>query len=210
MDLPLLWDVSYGMYVVGVNDGEKATGCIVNTIVQITSENPVFAISLHKNNYTTKTLMKTKKACISILSENFPGEYIGTLGFQSGENIDKFSDIPHFTAYGMPVPTIGICGYFTADLVSYHEMETHIVAFVKVNDLVKFSDEPPMTYKYYHQVIKGRAPKNAPTFIEADLSENKDEEKYVCKICGYIHEGPLPDNFICPICSMGKDKFNKI
>ncbi len=209
MDLSLLWDISYGMYVVGVNDGEKPTGCIVNTIVQITSENPVFAISLHKDNYTTKTLMKTGKVCVSILSEKFPGEYIGYLGFQSGENKDKFSNVPHFTAYGMPVPSEGICGYFTADLVSSVDMDTHIVAFVRLCEAVKFSDEIPMTYKYYHEVIKGRAPKNAPTFVE-EANEKSEQEKYVCSVCGYVHEGPLPDDFTCPICSVGKDKFEKM
>jgi rubrerythrin len=35
------------------------------------------------------------------------------------------------------------------------------------------------------------------------------EEKWVCTLCGYVHEGPLPDDFICPICGAGADVFVK-
>jgi len=26
------------------------------------------------------------------------------------------------------------------------------------------------------------------------------EEMWICPACVYIHNGPLPDNFICPMC----------
>lgn len=25
-------------------------------------------------------------------------------------------------------------------------------------------------------------------------------ERWRCPVCGYIHEGPLPDDFVCPKC----------
>ena len=31
--------------------------------------------------------------------------------------------------------------------------------------------------------------------------------KYRCTVCSYVYEGDLPDDFICPICSVGADKF---
>jgi rubrerythrin len=33
--------------------------------------------------------------------------------------------------------------------------------------------------------------------------------KYVCKVCGYIHEGDAPPDE-CPICKVGSDKFEEI
>jgi len=34
-------------------------------------------------------------------------------------------------------------------------------------------------------------------------------KKWVCAICGYIHEGPeAPD--VCPVCKAGKEKFNEV
>jgi len=34
------------------------------------------------------------------------------------------------------------------------------------------------------------------------------KEIYVCPVCGYTHEGKLPDK--CPVCGTPKDKFKKI
>ena len=35
-------------------------------------------------------------------------------------------------------------------------------------------------------------------------------EKWRCKVCGYIHEGPLPADFHCPICHQPASAFEKI
>ncbi|MDR0503860.1 MAG: hydroxylamine reductase [Treponema sp.] len=39
--------------------------------------------------------------------------------------------------------------------------------------------------------------------------------KHVCIICGYVYDGEipfneLPDDYLCPVCGMGKEKFNLI
>ena len=68
-----------------------------------------------------------------------------------------------------------------------------------------------MTYKYYHDVIKGRAPKNAPTYIEEEAK--KGIIQYRCKICGYIYNGDIEKelpNYICPVCKQPKSAFEKI
>ena len=35
-------------------------------------------------------------------------------------------------------------------------------------------------------------------------------EKWKCKVCGYVHEGPLPAGFKCPICKQSAKSFVKI
>ncbi|MCC8076424.1 MAG: rubrerythrin family protein [Clostridiales bacterium] len=35
-------------------------------------------------------------------------------------------------------------------------------------------------------------------------------EKWKCTVCGYIHEGPLPESFRCPLCKVPASKFVKI
>ena len=35
-------------------------------------------------------------------------------------------------------------------------------------------------------------------------------EKWKCSVCGYIHEGPLPADFVCPLCKAPASKFVKI
>ena len=34
--------------------------------------------------------------------------------------------------------------------------------------------------------------------------------KYRCKVCGYIHEGELPEGFVCPVCKQPASSFEKI
>lgn len=34
--------------------------------------------------------------------------------------------------------------------------------------------------------------------------------KYRCTVCGYIYEGEMPDDYVCPMCGVGKDKFELI
>lgn len=34
-------------------------------------------------------------------------------------------------------------------------------------------------------------------------------EKWKCTVCGYVHEGPLPDGFVCPRCKQPASVFEK-
>ena len=52
MDLTVLYNLSYGLYVVGAMEGDRPVGCIINTCFQVTNEDPKVVISLNKNNYT--------------------------------------------------------------------------------------------------------------------------------------------------------------
>ena len=70
MEMSALWKLSYGMYAIGTLDGERPTGCIVNTVIQITSDNPVIAISMNKNNYTHDCIKRTGRFSVSIFSIN--------------------------------------------------------------------------------------------------------------------------------------------
>ena len=40
--------------------------------------------------------------------------------------------------------------------------------------------------------------------------EDTDMVKYRCTICGYIHEGELPEDFVCPLCKQPACVFEKI
>ena len=90
MDIRALMDLSYGMYVISTKYNNKDVGCFVNTVTQITAENPVISVSINKNNYTNEAIRKNKKFAISILSENTNKEVIGKFGFFSSKDTDKF------------------------------------------------------------------------------------------------------------------------
>ena len=45
----------------------------------------------------------------------------------------------------------------------------------------------------------------APIAAEAQAAE---PTRWVCSICGYVYEGEtLPEDYTCPLCGMGADKF---
>ena len=40
--------------------------------------------------------------------------------------------------------------------------------------------------------------------------EPEKKERWKCSVCGYIHEGPLPEDFRCPVCGRPAGVFQKI
>ena len=210
MEKSVLWKLSYGMYAIGTLDGKRPAGCIVNTAIQITSENPVIAISMNKNNFTLSAIEKTRRFTVSILSEQTSQNVIAKLGFTSGRDTDKYAGkVFEWESYdGLPIVKENACGYILAEVIALQEMETHVIILARVQDAKNGTDYAPMTYKYYHDVVKGKAPKNAPTYQAPEEQQNV----WVCSVCGYIYEGDLtqePDSFTCPICKQPKSVFEK-
>ena len=48
------------------------------------------------------------------------------------------------------------------------ETNTHTVFLGEIIDCDTLNQETPMTYAYYHNIIKGKSPKNAPTYQPED------------------------------------------
>ncbi len=216
----ILMDVSYGLYAIGVNDRGKPTGCIVNTVSQVTAQNPILSFSISKDNYTWEVLEREKQFSVSILSEQTDPTVIGKLGFLSGKDTDKFKDVPYELYSGLPLVKSHCCGHLICEVLAVYPAETHRVVLARVCDGVSEPKQVPMTYRYYHEVIKGKAPKNAPTFHQNTILDSKKKEEsamseqvsYICTVCGYVYEGDItkePDDYVCPVCGVGKDLFEK-
>lgn len=210
MDVNVLKNLSYGVYVVSTPNGdEKSTGCIANSLMQITYD--TIAVSINHHNYTNECINKYKKFAISILGVDSDENIIPIFGFQTGQNINKFENIKKVTVDGIDVIENSV-GYIICELVNKMETETHTVFLGKIIDGEMLHNQIPMTYAYYHAVRKGTSPKNAPTYIEEPTTTTQGPA-YKCKICGYVYEGDLtkePDTFVCPVCKKGKDYFVKI
>ncbi len=205
--------LSYGVYVVSTWDNGRPTGCTANSAMQITASPATIAVSINHNNYTNQCISETGKFAISILAEDSEPFIIGNFGFQSGRETDKFSKVKYSVEDHMPVVSDS-CAYIVCEVIDKMETATHTVFLGEVKGAEVFGDRDAMTYAYYHKVIKGKSPKNAPTYIP-DEEENKGEDgevrRFKCEVCGYIYEGgELPADFKCPVCGMGTDKFREI
>ncbi len=156
--------LSYGVYVVSTWDKGRATGCTANSAMQITSEPATIAVSINHDNYTNQCIQDTGKFAISILGENSNPGIIGTFGFKSGKDNNKFDEVKQELRECMPV-VAEACAYIVCEVVDKMETSTHTVFLGKVLDADMLKADDPMTYAYYHNVVKGKSPKNAPTYI---------------------------------------------
>lgn len=260
MDFKVLNNISYGMYVIATRYNDDNFGCFVNTVSQITADNPTIAVSVNKQNYTNEMIRKTKRFSVSILSEKTNPKVIGTFGFFSSKDTDKFADTDFEYMQDLPILTDNMCGNLICELIDIVDVETHDIFVARVLDTKSYEEQlTPMTYKYYHEVVKGKAPKTAPTYrnLENEVttstanndlsgeaestnetttstnneannlepSQNDSEttqdstttefKKYRCTVCGHIYDEAvegvrfcdLPDDWVCPICGVGKELF---
>ncbi len=211
MNNNILRNLSYGVYVISSLDGKRLVGCTANSAMQITSSPATIAISINHDNFTHNCITKTQKFSISILSEDSDPSIIGTFGFSSSRDTDKFQNFSYDMVSDIPVVKDS-CGYIVCKVVDSFETSTHTIFIGEVIDGDVYSKAVPMTYSYYHQVIKGKSPKAAPTYIPEDVTPTT--EQYKCGICGYIYDGDipfadLPDDYVCPICGQPKEVFSK-
>ena len=157
--------LSYGVYVATSWKGEgKPTGCVANSAMQVTSSPATVAISINHDNFTNECIKKSGRFAVNILGENSDPLIIGNFGFKSGRDNDKFTDTPVIKDF-LPIVD-GAIAYITCKVIDTMETETHTVFLGEVIGAEILSDDEPMTYSYYHKVIKGKAPKIAPTYIK--------------------------------------------
>jgi len=230
MDLKTLHKVSYGLYIISSKNDDKINGQIANVLFQITAEPPRVAISINKQNLTHEYIKKSKVFTASILSEKAPMTLIGNFGFKSGKDVDKFKDINYkIGKTNAPIVTDSSIGYIEGKIIDSIECGTHTIFIGDVVNAEILSDDEPMTYEYYHKVKGGVSPKTAPTYMKSiDETVKREEEKmdkYVCKVCGYVYDPEkgdpdngidpgtkfedIPDDWVCPICGVGKEDFEK-
>lgn len=212
MNTNIFRKLSYGVYVVSTWDNGRATGCTANSAMQITSSPATIAVSINHDNYTNQCIENSGKFAISILAEDSEPSIIGTFGFRSGRDTDKFDMVDYSVKDYMPVVNDS-CGYIVCNVIDKMETATHTVFLGEVVGGDTFGDREAMTYAYYHKVVKGKSPKNAPTYLpeQEEVKEEKKLRRFKCEVCGYIYEGEeLPEDYKCPVCGMGVDKFTEI
>lgn len=165
MDKSVLYGLSYGMYVVGASDAGRPVGCIINTCIQITSDEPVLAVSLNKNNYTLSAVKRTRRFGLSVIAERTDRSIIPIFGFQCSRDCDKYAAYGYDSLRGVPLVKGCFAGRLVCEVLHTVDCGTHEVVFARLLDTLPGEpDAHPMTYEYYHKVVKGRAPKNAPTY----------------------------------------------
>lgn len=158
--------LSYGVYVVTTwREGGIPTGCIANSAMQVTSSPATIAVSINHDNVTNECIRNSGRFALNIMGENSSPILIGKFGFRSARDCNKFDGIESEIKDCLPLIK-GTIAYATCEVIDTMEAPTHTVFLGKVIDAqITDNADIPMTYAYYHNVIKGKSPKTAPTYI---------------------------------------------
>lgn len=165
IDHSVFHDLSYGLYIVtSIGDG-RLNGQIVNTLMQVTSNPPKVAVTINKNNFTHELILKSKVFGASILEESTPMTFLGPFGFKSGRDIDKLGKVKSKKGItGCPLINEHALSLLEAKVVHHVDLESHTIFIGNVVSSEILKKGKPITYNYYHNVLKGKSPPNAPTF----------------------------------------------
>jgi len=155
------------MYVVSSKKDDRLNGQIANALMQVTAEPKIIAVCINRQNLTHEFIEESKVFSVSILSTETSMQFIGHFGFKSGRDIDKFKDMNYkIDVTGAPIPLDYAIAYLEAEVINSLDIETHTIFIGRVLNAEVLNENEPMTYKYYHEVKRGKSPKTAPTFLK--------------------------------------------
>jgi len=200
-DTTALHKASYGLYLLSAKNNEQDNACIINTFLQITSNEPVCCIiSVNKQNLTYEMIAKTRKFNLSVLTVETPFELVKRFGYRSGKNTNKLQDFSDFSKSenGLAYLKNFANAFLSFEVFEMVDCDTHTLFVSILTECKTLNDKETITYDYYQKNVKPK-----PQLVNA--------KGYRCNICGYIYKGePLPPEIICPICKHGALDFTKL
>ncbi|MGN1051159.1 MAG: rubredoxin [Acutalibacteraceae bacterium] len=217
MDNDAIFKISYGLYILSAKEEEKNNGCVINTVLQVTSVPNRISVTVNKQNHTHDMIKNTGKFNVSVLTTDTTFDMIKHFGFASGRDVDKFKDVDFAkeSENGIMYITKDTNAYFSCSVVETVDVGTHTIFIADVLDAVTLSDKDSLTYDYYHKYVKNVKP-----------ASSYGKDVWVCKICGYVYDEAkgdpdngipagtkfedLPESYFCPICKHPKSDFEKV
>ncbi len=168
MDAKALYKISYGLYVVGSKIDGKNAGCVVDAFIQSTSAPvPTVILCSIQANQTNAAIKQTGEFTVSVLGTDVDPFVIGNFGFQSGRDVDKWSNVPHKLVDGLPVLEKAIA-FLRCKVTDQKELSTHTAFFCEVIDAWQGEGEP-LIYGEYQKGMKAQTLEAFKAFKEKGL-----------------------------------------
>lgn len=217
MDITALFKLSYGLYIITALKNERGVGCVVNTVTQVTNTPNQLMVAINKQNHTSTALQAGARFAVSVITESAPMDLIGRFGFQTSAQVDKFEGLKTVEFAGVPCPAQGVNALLACQISQVVDVGTHWLYVAEVIDAAVVSEEPSMTYAYYHQVKKGLTPPKASSYQPVEgiaapaYQPPRSTMPWRCSVCGFIYDGEqLPEGFVCPICHQPASVFQRV
>jgi len=199
--------LTYGVFILTSKHKKKASGCVINTCMQISTNPDRIIISLMNSNYTRDIIKDSGVFCVAILDEGCPLELIKHFGYQSGKKVDKFKELTTFDDInGVPCVLSHVCAAISAKVIDSVNLGSHTIFIGKVMDQKLITGDTPMTYSYYQDNVKPKITKSNSESVVGGADSKSDSDKgpivgWRCIICGFVYKYPvLPDDYTCEVC----------
>lgn len=167
MNQQALYKVTYGLFVVSAEAEGKSSGCVVNTLQQVTSKPVRLSVAVNKDNLTCELIQKAGRFAAVTLDQRADLAFIGKFGFRSGRDLEKYGDPSTVRDQaGMPYCWENACARYSCRVIETLDLGTHMMFIGEAEEMEVLSESEPLTYGYYRTVIKGGTPKNAPSYQE--------------------------------------------
>lgn len=175
VDSTVMFKQTYGLYIVSSTLKESAgnepfsAGCIINTATQVTSNPIQITIACNNENETCKVIKQTGRFALSILDQTADMVFIGRFGFRSSLDFNKFEGIETATdVLGDVYTPEHSCGVMACKVEQAIDAGTHSIFLARVEAAKHLSSQTPLTYDYYHNVLKGKTPPKASSYSASE------------------------------------------
>ena len=153
-----LFQVTHGLYVLTSKSGDKINGQCLDALMQVTSAPPRIAVGVGNKSLTHEMIFESGQFCVSVLDRGNPacGDIIRRFGFQSGRNVDKFSDFDHgLNEHGIPYLQDAVAIYDCTVLPERTvDLGTHSLFIASVDRASARDDGEPLTYNEYRKTLR--------------------------------------------------------
>lgn len=227
MQEEVLFNITNGLYVISARHKDLPgtyAGSLVDAVSQICVSPNLIILSCMNSGYTKKCIEEAQEFGISILPQDINPFVIGNFGFQSSRNIDKWNNVLFSITDGLPYLNDAI-GKIRAKVINKITYPNNTLFIAEIQDAFDYRASQPLTYQYYRSGFKKKVleafslwqqGKNSvfpSKDTKTEISEQQNSTKrWTCKVCGYVYDGEipfeeLPDDWLCPLCGVGKEFF---
>lgn len=227
MQEEVLFKITNGLYVISARhkDNPKIfAGSLVDVVSQIAINPNLLILSCMNNSYTKECIEQSGEFGVSVLPRGISPFTVGNFGFQTSRNTDKWANVRFSEKDGLPYLDEAI-GKIRAKVINKLDYPCNTLFIAEVEDAFDLRDTEALTYQDYRAGFKKDVleafslwQKGAPTETDAkspaatETQPSQQTKHWTCVVCGYVYdEGipfeELPEDWLCPLCGVGKEFF---
>lgn len=212
-----LFAISNGLYILSAKEENgRFVGSLIDAVSQVATDPDFLMISCMNGSYTKKVVEETGEFALSVLPQDINPLTVGIFGYQSSRNADKWAAVDGIEQGGMMYLRQALAK-IRCQVTESLEYPSNTVFFAKVVDAFGSQAGEPLTYKMYRDGFKDKVMTAFEKYKKQPNLKQKGEnvmedKKWTCIVCGYVYDGDvpfedLPEDWVCPLCGVGKDQF---